>query len=318
MNLEANDLMLFSRVAETGSFSRGAERVGLPKSTVSRRIAGLEAQLGERLFLRSTRKLTLTEFGESLLDHARRLSEEVEAASALAQHRQAEPSGRLRVSMPNDFAEILLPRMLALFTQRYPDVALDLDLSPRRVDLLGEGFDLAIRMGNLSDDATLVARKLCEIRTCLYAAPSYAERRGLPAHPDELPAHACLQIRSRDGNTLPWRLRRDGKYVDVAVSDQLKANSLGLLMHIALEGAGIAMLTDRFATPFVKTGRLVRVLPEWELDPATAWAVLPGRRLLPAKTRVFLEMLNEALGPDAPLPVACKAHHERLGLPTDI
>jgi DNA-binding transcriptional LysR family regulator len=314
MNLEANDLMLFSRVAETGSFSRGAERVGLPKSTVSRRIAGLEAQLGERLFLRSTRKLTLTEFGESLLDHARRLSEEVEAASALAQHRQAEPSGRLRVSMPNDFAEILLPRMFATFTQRYPDVALDLDLSPRRVDLLGEGFDLAIRMGSLSDDATLVARKVCEISTFLYAAPSYAERHGLPAHPDELQAHLCLQIRSRDGNTLPWRLRRDGKYIETAVKDQLKANSLGLLMHIALEGAGIAMLTERFAAPFVKSNRLVRVLPEWDMEPVTAWAVLPGRRLLPAKTRVFLELLNEALQPDAPMPVACKAHHERLGL----
>jgi DNA-binding transcriptional LysR family regulator len=317
MNLEANDLMLFSRVAETGSFSRGAERVGLPKSTVSRRIAGLEAQLGERLFLRSTRKLTLTEFGESLLDHARRLSEEVDAASALAQHRQAEPSGRLRVSMPNDFAEILLPRMLATFAQRYPDVVLDLDLSPRRVDLLGEGFDLAIRMGSLSDDATLVARKVCEIPTFLYAAPSYVERRGLPASPDELPEHACLQIRSRDGNTLPWRLRRDGRYVEIAVKDRLKANSLGLLMHIALEGGGISMLTERFAAPFVKAGRLVRVLPDWDMEPATAWAVLPGRRLLPAKTRVFLELLNDALLPDAPEPVACQARREQLGLPAD-
>lgn len=309
MNLEPNDLMLFARVAETGSFSRGAERMGLPKSTVSRRIAGLEAQLGERLFLRSTRKLTLTEFGESLLDHARRLTEEVDAAGALAQHRQAEPSGRLRVSMPNDFAEILLPRMLADFVQRYPDVVLDLDLSPRRVDLLGEGFDLAIRMGSLSDDATLVARKVCEIPTFLYAAPAYIARRGAPALPDELSEHACLQIRSRDGNTLPWRLRHEGKYVEIAVRDQLKANSLGLLMHIALEGGGIAMLTERFAALFVKTGRLVHVLPEWELEPVTAWAVLPGRRLLPAKTRVFIEMLNEALDPNAPMPVACQARH---------
>ncbi len=295
MKLEANDLILFARVAETGSFSRGAERAGLPKSTVSRRIAGLEAQLGERLFLRSTRRLALTEFGETLLDHARRLVEEVEAAGALAQHRQVEPSGRLRVSMPNDFAEILLPAMLAAFVRRYPGVTLDLDLSPRRVDLLGEGFDLAIRMGKLADDATLVARKLCEIRTCLYAAPSYIAQYGQPTQPEELTAHACLQIRARNGNTLPWRLARAGEQIEIALEDRLKANSVGLLMHIALAGGGIAMLTERFAAPYLASGRLLRILPEWDMEPATAWAVLPGRRLLPAKTRVFLDMLGEAL-----------------------
>ncbi len=312
MKLEPNDLMLFSRVAETGSFSRGAERAGLPKSTVSRRIAILEGLLGERLFLRSTRKLTLTEFGESLLDHAHRLAEEVDAAEALAQHRQVEPSGRLRVSMPNDFAEILLPQMLATFIQRYPAISLDLDLSPRRVDLLGEGFDLAIRMGSLSDDATLVARKLCEIRTYLYAAPTYIEQHGMPTHPDELPSHACLQIRGRDGNTLSWRLQRNGQYLDIPMTGQLKANSVGLLMHIALEGGGIAVLTERFANPFTQTGRLVHLLPEWEMEPTTAWAMLPGRRLMPAKTRVFLDMLNAALQPDAPISVACQTHHQKI------
>lgn len=306
MNLEANDLLLFARVADAGSFTQGAVRAGLPKSTVSRRIAALEGMLGERLFLRSTRKLTLTEFGERLLDHAHRLTDEVDAAAALAEHRQAAPSGRLRVSMPADFAAIVLPAMLAAFTARYPEVGLELDLSPRRVDILGEGFDLAIRMGALSDDATLVARKLCEMHACLYAAPGYLAVRGTPTQPDALAGHACLRILGRDGHPLPWVLQRAGEHWGGLPPATLKANSLGLLVNLALEGAGIAALADRFASPHQRAGRLVRVLPDWHLPPATAWAVLPGRRLMPAKTRAFLEMLQVALHEDAAVPVACR------------
>src|SRR5258706_14837316 len=146
MNLEANDLMLFARVVDEGSFSRAAERVGLPKSTVSRRIALLESQLGERLLLRTTRKLTVTDFGHSVLEHAHQVTAEVEAAASLAQHRQIEPSGRLRLSMPADFAHVVLGQLLADFIEKYPLVSLEIDLTPRRVDLIGENFDLALRM----------------------------------------------------------------------------------------------------------------------------------------------------------------------------
>ena len=140
---EPNDLLIFARVAEVGSFSRAADRLGLPKSTVSRRIALLEERLGERLMLRTTRRLTLTDFGEQLLEHARQVAVEVDAARALAEHRQARPSGRLRVSMPSDFANLLLADMVAAFIALHPEVTLELDLSPRRVDLLGESFDIA-------------------------------------------------------------------------------------------------------------------------------------------------------------------------------
>src|SRR4029078_11770546 len=128
MSLEANDLMLFARVAEEGSFSRAAERVGLPKSTVSRRLAALETQLGERLVLRTTRKLTVTDFGHSVLEHANQVLAEVEAAASLAQHRQVEPSGRLRIAMPADFANVVLGEMLNEFLVRYPAITLELDL----------------------------------------------------------------------------------------------------------------------------------------------------------------------------------------------
>ncbi|NTV09714.1 MAG: LysR family transcriptional regulator [Zoogloea sp.] len=315
MEIEANDLMLFARVADCGSFSRGAERTGLPKSTVSRRIAALETALGERLFLRSTRRLALTEFGTSLLDHAHRLAEEVDAAAALAQHRQAEPSGRLRVSMPSDFAAILLPRMLAEFRAQHAGVDLEIDLSPRRVDLLGENFDLAIRMGDLPDDATLVARRLCEIQVGLFASPAYLARAGRPAHPDELQHHACLRLLGRNGEALAWHLKNGEADWLGEVPHHIQANSVGLLMNLALEGAGIAALPERFARLHLEGGLLQRILPDWRLDAATAWAVLPGRRLLPAKTRAFVDMLFAALQNGAPVPVACQAIRFRQDMP---
>src|SRR5471032_821734 len=160
MDIDPGDLLLFARIVECGSFSLAAQRVQLPKSTVSRRISQLEAQLGERLLQRTTRKLALTEFGASLLDHARNVADETEAAGALAQHRQVAPSGLLRVSMPADFANGAVGVMLAAFMDRYPAISLELDLSPRRVDLVAEGFDLAVRMGALPDDATLAARRI--------------------------------------------------------------------------------------------------------------------------------------------------------------
>src|SRR6476661_4438592 len=160
MDVEPNDLLLFARIVESGSFSKAAQRVDLPKSTVSRRISLLEAKLGERLLQRTTRKLMLTEFGESLLEHARKVVEEVEAAGALVEHRQLAPSGRLRISMPGDFATLGLSTMISAFIERYPAISLELDLSPRRVDLVGENFDIAIRMGDLPEDSSLHARRV--------------------------------------------------------------------------------------------------------------------------------------------------------------
>jgi len=180
MRLEPNDLLLFARVVDEGSFSRAAERLGLPKSTVSRRVAALESHLGERLLLRTTRKLTVTEFGLAVLAHAHHVVEDVEAAESLAQNRQSEPSGRLRVSMPNDLANLVLAPALAAFVERYPKISLDVDLSARFVDLVAESFDVALRPGRLRDDATLAARRIATFSSSLYAAPAY-----LASHPVE-------------------------------------------------------------------------------------------------------------------------------------
>ncbi|VXB09610.1 LysR family transcriptional regulator [Massilia sp. 9I] len=294
MDVEPNDLLLFARIVEAGSFSRAAERVQLPKSTVSRRISLLEQTLGERLLQRTTRKLMLTEFGASLLEHARKVAEEVEAAGALAQHRQGEPSGKLRISLPGDFANLGLQDVIAQFIARYPAVSLELDLSPRRVDLIAENYDIAIRMGDLPDDASLHARPINIEHWGLYASPAYLARHGLPEHPDDLMRHDLLCLLSRYGGAAPWVLSRGKLRWERQVTARLTANSPELLARFAARGAGIAASSLTFASPYLQTGELVRVLPEWEPPTTRGWAVFPGRRLMPAKTRAFLDLIETA------------------------
>jgi DNA-binding transcriptional LysR family regulator len=291
-DLDPSDLLLFARIVECGSLSQAAERMQLPKSTVSRRLSLLEARLGERLLQRTTRKLVLTELGGSLLEHARKVAEETAAAGALAQHRQQAPSGLLRISMPADFAGIYLTALLPDFMARYPAITIELDLSPRRVDLVAEGFDLAIRMGALPDDASLAARQVLLSTWGLYASPAYASVHGLPEHPDDLFRHDLLSLRRMQNGMARWTLQRAKTLWERDLPLRLMANSPELLTKMAATGMGIATCTEQFATPLVKSGALVRILPEWRFPPVTGWAVFPGRRLMPAKTRAFLDMLE--------------------------
>ena len=294
--IDPNDLLIFAFVAELGSFSRTAERLGLPKSTVSRRLAGLEQRLGERLLLRTTRRQALTEFGQQLLAHARQVADEVEAVTALSAHRQSAPSGRLRVSMPSEFANLLLADSLAAFVAMHPAITLELDLSPRRVDLLGEGFDLAVRVGTLADDAMLAARQLKVLSTGLYASPNYLAEHGQPATPDDLLRHAAVRLPTADGEPAPWVLQQGDERWEGVPPGRLTANSPELLVRLARAGAGIAIVPDDFALTDVRKGLLQRVLPPWCPPTATAWAVFPGRKLMPTKTRAFIDMLRIALG----------------------
>lgn len=301
MNIDPGDLLLFARVVENGSFSRAAERVELPKSTVSRRISQLETKLGERLLLRTTRKLALTEFGASLLEHARRVAEETDAAAALTQHRQAGPSGLLRISMPADFADTVMRQVLGEFVRRYPAISLELDLSARRVDLLAENFDLAIRMGTLPDDASLAARPVAFSTWSLYASPQYASLHGLPEHPDDLYRYDLLSLPRAVHGLARWHLVRGKTSWERDLPVRMLANSPELLVRMACMGTGIAASTDRFAKPYLERGELVRVLPEWRFPRVTGWAVFPGRRLMPAKTRAFLDLMEELYQTDMPV-----------------
>lgn len=301
--MEPNDLLMFAHVADAGSFTRAAERMSLPKSTLSRRIAALETELGERLLQRSTRKMLITEFGDKILVHARQVLSEVEQAQAVALHRQVLPSGRLRVSMPGDFAATALQLMLSDFVKAHPSVSLELDLTARRVDLIAENFDLAVRMGDLPADSLLTAKRLGVFKVGLYATPGYLSENGVPSTPDDLSRLHGLMLLSRTGDTVPWRLQCPGMAGGhnearpqlINPVSHTRANSPEVLMQLAQHGCGVAALTDFVVQPMLQDGRLARVLPEWTAEPAVAWAVFPGRRLMPTKTRVFLDALSQTL-----------------------
>src|SRR5258705_7069536 len=197
MQLEPNDLLLFARVVDEGSFSKAAQRLSVPVSTVSRRITVLESALGERLLLRTTRKLTVTELGQAVLEHARQVQESAEAAGALADNRMLEPTGRLRITMATDL-DVMAP-FLAEFLATYPAIVLEVDVSARFVDLIGENFDVALRLGPLRDDATLAARHVWDLRGGLYASPAYLKECGTPRDPDALLAHHAVYAQRRTG-----------------------------------------------------------------------------------------------------------------------
>lgn len=311
--IDPNDLALFAHVVDAGSFTAAAERLGQPKSTVSRRLSGLEAALGERLLQRSTRRLVLTDFGAGVLAHARQVVSETDSAMALAQFRQERPSGHLRVSMPADIALMALREVLADFVRAHPAITLELDLSPRRVDLLAENYDLALRMGRLQAESALSARRLALFSGGLYASPAWVARHGLPSHPDQLlapEAQVHALVLGRPGTEpSPWRLNRCSE-VDPPLREPTEtdrphwqglpgrytlANSPVVLIHLAQAGLGVAEVSELVAHEAVRDGQLQRLLPGWQMPPVPAWAVFPERRLMPARTRALLEVLSDGL-----------------------
>lgn len=300
----ANDLIVFTHVVEAGSLTAAADRLGLPKATVSRRLTGLENALGERLLQRSTRRLSLTEFGQHMLAHAQRLRDASDAANALAQYRQTAPQGVLRASFPPEFHELHLTEVLTRYAQRYPQVRLVLDLSPRRVDLQAERFDLAVRAASrLPDDSSLVARQIIRMYHGLYASPHYLALHGWPQQPTDLLAHTGLALVTSAGELQPWRLTHLHNSDNSAAMPPWEglpqqvhsANSVGLQQALAAQAMGVVGLSERFAQPLVEEGVLARVLPDWQLPPTVLWCVTPGRDLLPQRTTAFIEVLKEVL-----------------------
>ncbi len=288
MQLEPNDLLLFARVVDEGSFSKAAQRLSVPVSTVSRRITVLESALGERLILRTTRKLTVTELGQAVLEHARQVQTSAEAAAALADHRKLEPGGRLRITMATDLG--LMAPFLAEFLATYPAIVLEVDVSARFVDLV------ALRLGALKDDATLAARHILDLQGGLYASSAYLKKRGTPGEPSALLEHHVVYGQRRTGQPLEWLLQRGKSRWQGFPPGRVMGNSPDLILRLAANGAGIVLSEHGSAESYVKAGQLVRVLPEWETQPVALWAVFPGRRLMPARTRAFIDALAVKFG----------------------
>ncbi len=280
--VDLNHLPLFVTVAETGSMSDTARRLGLPKSSVSRGVAALEAALGVQLFHRTTRKVTLTTAGAAFLERAQRALLLVREATQALPEQEAEPSGVLRLTAPVDLGLTVLPELAAQFTARYPGVRLEVRLSNREEDLVAEGFDLALRVAKRLRDSSLVARRLGSLELRLYASPGYLARRGAPRGVDELAGHAWLGLKGL-------------RALDGAPEPVLVADDLSFLLQAARAGMGVAALPSFLAQPEVSAGRLARVLPRWATLAGALWLVHPKTAHPPRKVTAFRDFLLEAL-----------------------
>lgn len=279
------NMELFVTVASAGGFRAAADRLGLPSSTVSRRIAELERDIGLRLFNRTTRRVELTEAGQTYFDRCRRIIDEARLAHEELSGMVSQPTGLIRASVPVDFTLVYLTDILADFIRAYPGIRLDLDVTPRQSNLVTDPVDLTIRIGEVSEP-TLIARKLASAQLGLFAAPSYLAESGVPLAPQDLLQHDCLRIIDR-----PWRLvGPDGEVETLAVQGSFIANNIGLLHRLARQGLGIAALPIDLTREDVASGRLAPVLADWRPPEIPVYA-LTETRLLPAKVRVFIDFL---------------------------
>ncbi|MCH4579983.1 LysR family transcriptional regulator [Achromobacter xylosoxidans] len=284
-------MSLFVEVARAMSFRRAAQALGMPSSTLSRRILALERAIGLRLLHRSTRQIELTEAGQIYFERSQRIVEEARLAHEQLGEIVSQPQGVLRVSLPVDFAIMFLARCLPEFGRRYPSIQFEFDLTPRRVDLVAEPFDVAIRMGQLPD-SHLIGRKIAEVPRLLYASQDYLDVHGEPKVPDDLSQHQCLLF----PNELSWTLRQDAVVREVPVDGRFRLNNVGMMQRLAMEGLGIAMLAKEGALMAMAedSHSLQPVLPEWRPIPIAVHAITETR-LLPAKTQRFIEYLKEQL-----------------------
>lgn len=284
-----NDMGLFVEVVKARSFRRAAEAIGVPNSTLSRRISALEKAIGLRLLHRTTRKIELTEAGQLYFERSKRIVDEARLAHEQLGEMVAQPSGVLRVSLPVDFATIYLAPLVAEFARRYPGISFEFDLTPRRVDLVSEPFDVAIRMGELADSG-LIARQLALLPRYLYASPRYLKLAGEPKEPGDLARHECLCM----PRATTWTLDDGTKKVEVAVGGRFTLNSVGMIRRLATLDLGIALHAEEIIADDLAEGRLRRVLPQWQATPIAVYAITETR-LLPAKTQRFIEFLGERL-----------------------
>lgn len=289
-------MTVFARVVEANGFTAAARVLSLSKAAVSKQVARLEQRLGVRLLNRSTRRLGLTEAGRDYYERARRILAEVEEAEQSASSRQVNPRGLLRINAPVTFGMGHLVPLLPEFMRRCPEVHIELVLNDRFVDLIEEGFDMAVRVAALPE-SSLVARRLRDTHHVVAASPAYVQARGRPQHPRDLAQHDCL-LYSYLSSGEEWRfLDGEGRHLGVRVSGPLRANNGDALRFAAVNGLGIVYVPDFVAAEDLARGRLVRILDDWRTPETAIYAVYPPGRPLGAKLRVFLDYLVEALQP---------------------
>lgn len=283
------DMALFARIVERGSLSAAARDLGLSKSLVSRRLGQLEDRLGARLVNRTTRRLALTDIGREFNERARRVLLEAEEAEACAQEASTELRGRLRIAAPVSFGYLHLASALAAFLVEHPKVEVELELNDRFVDLVGEGYDLGVRSGQL-EDSSLVVRPIAASRILLAAAPAYIAKHGAPESPNDLARHVCL-IYGNQPAARVWRFRIKDKWITPAIRPQLVANNGDVLCRAAIEGLGIVALPSFILGSAIAAGSLRLLLPGFPMPEQPIQAIYPAGRPLPQRLRAFVDFM---------------------------
>jgi len=291
--MDLNEMLVFARVVQAGSFTAAGATLGMPKSTVSRKVSDLEERLQSRLLQRTTRKLSLTDVGRTYYDYCARIVGEIEDAESAVSTLQETPRGLLRVTAPINVA--FLGPIVSDYLTRYPEVRLDLFCTGRAVDLVEERFDLGIRAGALAD-STLIARRLGSAKWLLVATPGYLKRRGRPRSPDDLRKHDCLLFGAGpDSGSLC--LENGDRSVQVALSPRLTVTDIDVVCAVATAGLGIAVLPAFRCVDDLRARRLARVLADWNVPSTPVHVVYPSTRHISPKVKSFIDHLHARMTP---------------------
>lgn len=285
-------MSVFVKVVEHGSFARAAERMNMSTSAVSRHVAELEAHLDTRLLNRTTRRISLTESGQAFYERTLQLLADLEEAEAVASSGTARPRGTIRLTCSINFGVRFIAPAIGSFQARFPEVRFDVSVSDRFVDLVEEGLDLAIRIGDIGN-ANLIARKIGEMQLVCCASPAYLKQHGSPRRPEDLTRHNCLTYEYAPvRNQWPF-LEKHGGDLKVRVAGSVHGNNGEILAAIAAEGTGIAFEPDFIVNPFIEAGKLTPILKNFLPAPSSVYAIYPSRRHLSAKVRAFVDFLTE-------------------------
>lgn len=290
---DLSGIAVFTAVVDTGSFTAAAEKLGQSKSAISKQVTRLEQRLGAQLLARTTRRLNLTEVGQAYYDRCRRIIAEAEEAELAVTSMQDVPRGTLRVSAPLSFGISNLAAALPEFMAAHNELRVDIDFSDRRVDIIEEGFDMAIRIGRL-EDSSLIAKRIAATRRPTLASPEYWKKNGIPEHPRDLVHHNCLTYTYLDSPN-HWHFRdpeNPREEFSVRVGGSMNSNNGNTLAEAAIKGLGIVLSPTFIVADAIKTGTLVPQLEKFEIDPIGIHAIYPPNRHLSAKVRAFIDFLG--------------------------
>jgi DNA-binding transcriptional LysR family regulator len=290
--MDFNEIAVFIKVVQEGSFSQAAKKLGMPNSTVSAKVSSLERRLGVTLIQRTTRKLNITPAGNAYFKRCMQGLEEIHAAESEIASAQGEPQGLLRITAPTELAHTILPKLISTYNKKYPKVRVEILLTDRRLDLLSENVDLAIRAGEMKD-STLIAKRIGSVYFAPFASPKYLKLHGTPTHPRELRQHHCLQFTPLGIDE--WKMTSSKGSLNVPISPRVLINDMTALKKMAVIGDGIIFLPTHFCYAEVKSKELIRLLPEWRSNLAPLHFVYPAQRFVTPKLSAFISMSTEIL-----------------------